>query len=620
MKSTRPRIATRSRHSRSSVRGRLVTALCLASSFLAASSAAAPEYALSGRADELEKSVLATLPDGALSALDISMFDSMGERALWAVPMDALLAPASLSSEPHLAAIRAVIERLVAERTLALQAGDWRPAPDRLRVMSFGAAASVWIDRHVMPGVEVRDADVHRYYLANASDYLNRRMAQVRYIFRRTDLQAPAASEAANRDLLARIALQVNAGVVAFEDAAREYSDAPSARTGGLLPPFSDGTYFEEFDDETFAMDTAGQLSNIFADKNGLYLIQLVAMRPPRNVPIGEVENQIRERLRHDHVRSFFAYELNQLSDRVGPRDFSYYWPYQHSDAPVALVGGASLGRQQMMRYYPDPTDANYQVQWDIVIGRTREWVEGEMIMQELERLGWDSDPRIERALGLAAVRRMADHVMAVRVPRSSFDTVASARRTLESDAHFSQQVRAGRLIQFRVTPNIESDMPESQRRAALRLTDALIARLELGELAVEPRPIDIDEWWRAHRVEDPATFERSLEDLKDRGEATEWENVRLRISDIGWQTPLPGSVIEDLLAGREPGDMTQPVTQGDHDRVIHLVMDRAPIDMALLEQRPLMMKTLAYRAGCEKMIRQEVERLYREGGLDLTF
>jgi parvulin-like peptidyl-prolyl isomerase len=101
-----------------------------------------------------------------------------------------------------------------------------------------------------------------------------------------------------------------------FVSRAREYSLAPEAARGGLLPPFALGEMPEVFD-RAFDLDV-GQFSDVIQSDYGFHIFLLIGKLPPHQPELGEVREEIlvalqRERL--DELRRSWLRELRLAAD-----------------------------------------------------------------------------------------------------------------------------------------------------------------------------------------------------------------------------------------------------------------------------------------------------------------
>lgn len=576
----------------------------------------APEYSISGKAPELETTVLAKTAEGPITSLDALMFDAMSHGLLTAVPMDAMTSPTSLAAEPYLDRIEAVVMEMAVSRALARQAGGWQPPEDEVQVKAFGATIAAWVEAVIRPQVEVETADIHRYYLAHPERYLKRRQVQVRYIFVRLGEDVDIQAYREHYEELERLAMQVREGIIDFAEAARRVSDAESAEQGGLLPPFYDGTYFQEFENQAFVLDEPGQVSGVFEGPGGLYLLQLVERRPARNIPISEVSDQIREELEDEQIRHYFDYQVGKLTEETAVNDFSHYWDFLHHEAPIARVGAHELKRDQFLRYYPDPTEPDYQVRWDIIRNNTREWIEGRLVNDAVNQRGLGEHPWIQRARYWAGIVMRRGEVYRTAIDPGLYATNEAALQTLKTHQDFLDNLYEYRLIRFRIEPEFDRDMADWERLAARRLTERIERQLTEGLIPVEPVPVQLNEWAKQIEANNEQSLNEKLNELRQVVGATPWVGVRYRVEDAGWQTPAPGTPLRQLLSGVKLGQLSAPSKLGDQV-TYYLPLWRRPVDVEPWLDQSLMLQTLAFEAEAGEVYAEQLAQLEQQGQIE---
>lgn len=86
-----------------------------------------------------------------------------------------------------------------------------------------------------------------------------------------------------------------------FAVVARDLSDGPSAREGGDLGYFRKGTLFPEADEAAFGLPK-GQVSKLLHTATGYHLFKVEDRRAIPQRPLGEVAEELRQRIQNDSV------------------------------------------------------------------------------------------------------------------------------------------------------------------------------------------------------------------------------------------------------------------------------------------------------------------------------
>jgi peptidyl-prolyl cis-trans isomerase C len=149
----------------------------------------------------------------------------------------------------------------------------------------------------------ISDADVKRYYDEN-KDFFDGVTVRASHILLRVPLNATDADRQAARQQLSAIRAHIVAGKLDFAEAAKKYSQCPSAKEGGDIGSFPRKMVVEEnFAKAAFAMQV-GQVSDVVATDFGLHLIK-VTERKPGDQPSDFAKIK-------DVVRDFCTEELRQ--------------------------------------------------------------------------------------------------------------------------------------------------------------------------------------------------------------------------------------------------------------------------------------------------------------------
>lgn len=604
---------------------------------------AAPEYALSGRAAELEKSVLAQTSSSQITALDVLMLDDMRDHAIKEIPIEAWLKPTSLEATPYRPAMKAIVDRLLAYQALAAKAGNWQPDAGVLAAKSYGAATAVWSEYVVKPTVKVMEVtdpasgrtsgDIDRYYLAHPEKYLRRLRAQVRYIFMDVD-PTDYNDRVKTRAKLETLASDIKEGKIKFDEAARKYSQAPTAAEGGLLPPFYNGTFFNEFDRQTFLLDQPGNMSPVFGGPEGYYLLQLVQTWPSRNIPIGEVRDEIRKTLRHDHVRHYYSYELIQLARKELILNYASQWNYLNLEAPVVQLDGKKLMRADFFRYYGNPIGSSYETRITEILAGAAAWAEGQLVTKDLAAHGLAGHPWIQRARELAAWTLKAEHTYAMQIPAEAY-TQANAMQTIKNDKMFIQGLRSAHLVEFQIqakiskkvtekAKNIAEPLAPSESQPAIQteasgLIENIISQMTgNATLPTEPTPVDLAEWFKTAGTTQ-GQLSSAIENLQQMVNNTPWPGIDVKIKDKDWVDCVPGTPWYDQLKDVAVGAVTKPV------RIANLVYLELPIaertiDLRDWEAKPLLLRALAFQIEASKIFSGEVLHIRQGGSVHYMF
>jgi len=167
--------------------------------------------------------------------------------------------------------------------------------------------------REVDANVDVTPAEMQRYYVAHRADYEQKKQVQVREIFLSFSNYA-SREEAVNRgrELLKRIASGEDFGKLA-----REYSDGPNAKSGGLWEFVTEGTgtFRREVEKVAFALEPKA-VSDVVLSEIGVHIIKVEDLRPARTIPFPEVQDEISMKLHGEQREALYRRLIQKLWDR----------------------------------------------------------------------------------------------------------------------------------------------------------------------------------------------------------------------------------------------------------------------------------------------------------------
>jgi parvulin-like peptidyl-prolyl isomerase len=142
----------------------------------------------------------------------------------------------------------------------------------------------------------VNDADVAQYYKDN-KDFFDGVQVRASHILIRVPLNASESEVQAARNRLQAIRQEIEAGKISFEDAARKYSQCPSAPKGGDIDYFPRKFVVdEEFAKAAFNPQLrVGDLIGLVRTEHGLHLIKLTDRKSGQPSDFNKIKNDVRD-------------------------------------------------------------------------------------------------------------------------------------------------------------------------------------------------------------------------------------------------------------------------------------------------------------------------------------
>lgn len=156
-------------------------------------------------------------------------------------------------------------------------------------------SARKWVYATLAGEINVSDAEVHDFYVANRVRFVQPERINARHVLIKVASDADATTTEAARREIERILEQARAGAD-FAGLAKQHSQGPNASQGGELGFLPRGKLVRPLEDAAFALEV-GEISNVVRSKFGFHVIQLVARRDGQAVPEQQVAASIRQHL-----------------------------------------------------------------------------------------------------------------------------------------------------------------------------------------------------------------------------------------------------------------------------------------------------------------------------------
>ena len=152
-----------------------------------------------------------------------------------------------------------------------------------------------WVQESLATSIAVSDAEIHDYYVANPSQFVQPGQVNPRHVLIKVDPGADEATIAAARQRIEQILAEAKQGAD-FAELAKRHSEGPSAPRGGDLGFVSRGQLVKPFEDAAFALQP-GEISDIVRTRYGFHVIKLQARREGRVVPEAQAAPSLRNYL-----------------------------------------------------------------------------------------------------------------------------------------------------------------------------------------------------------------------------------------------------------------------------------------------------------------------------------
>ena len=153
----------------------------------------------------------------------------------------------------------------------------------------------------VIRNVTVSDADTESYYNEHKAELVGEETVSASHILVKTE------------ELALEILKKIEAGVISFADAAKEYSSCPSKENGGSLGEFGRGQMVPEFDSKVFEMTPGEITKEPVKTQFGYHLIKLDSKSEAGEIPYAEIKDRLKDVVLQDKQKKAYDSKINQL-------------------------------------------------------------------------------------------------------------------------------------------------------------------------------------------------------------------------------------------------------------------------------------------------------------------
>ncbi|MEE8483201.1 MAG: peptidylprolyl isomerase, partial [Nitrospinota bacterium] len=154
-----------------------------------------------------------------------------------------------------------------------------------------GMAINKFLEENIVNNVTVSEDDAKKYYEENKEKYKRPELVEASHIILRIEKDADEAKVADTNKRMDEILAKVEAGGD-FAKLAKEYSEGPSAPSGGELGLFPRGSMVKEFEDAAFALKV-GEMSGIVRSSFGLHIIKVTDKKDAGIPEFGEMKEKL---------------------------------------------------------------------------------------------------------------------------------------------------------------------------------------------------------------------------------------------------------------------------------------------------------------------------------------
>ena len=154
--------------------------------------------------------------------------------------------------------------------------------------------------RKTIERADVKEEEIQAFYNENLDKFTQGETVNASHILVETEEEA------------AKIAADIKAGTLTFEEAAAKYSSCPSKDAGGNLGDFGRGQMVPEFEEAAFALEV-GVVSYPVKTQFGYHIIRTNAKGEAKPISYNEARESIQRKLLADKQQAAYRSRVNQL-------------------------------------------------------------------------------------------------------------------------------------------------------------------------------------------------------------------------------------------------------------------------------------------------------------------
>lgn len=463
------------------------------------------------------------------------------------------------------------------------------------------AVEFVWLDRTIRPRVDVTPNEMRLYYRNHPEEFITPHLVHVRYIFRRLDPTMSRDEVDAEEKLMDSLREVLEQHPEKFADAARQYSHAPSAVNGGEIAPFAEGEYFAQFEKVAFGLSIPDEISSIFSNEEGLFLMQLIGHTMPNAIEYDAAQDKVRKSALKQEMTHMARYAMTRLHKEARVENRFSLWNDLRDEDMIARVNERSVTKGDFWRLFPSVIDVMGNPSVPERAYQSKRYIECELMRQDLKDKGLWEDPRLMRAEELARIIVKADRVESRHLREKMIvdanepaAAAAPAPTTRSNGVLFNgtQRVRLFKIEGRLVEPErLDATTIFARREELQKIMNGYMANATL-------QPADAEPLDRAGKV--PVAV-RGIKGIDDERFAFEWE-------DIGWADSVSKPELQSWLMGAGEGQFSPIRAEGDKATALYVAAQRA---LSAEEKEQLEMR--ARRVSAQRS-RDEAIELFREG------
>jgi len=280
----------------------------------------------------------------------------------------------------------------------------------RLRLKSYPAYEFVWVEEVLRPIVRITDKDIQAYYNDNKTKYQRPESVKLRLLFLPAPLSLPEMERQKIRIRIEELYKKAQQRGD-FESIVRENSSPfPGVGPDGIMVVDKGKTY-NRFYDEARSLKE-GTFSPVFQQEEGFFFLQCLEKKELEEIPLEEVQADIRRQLEATSLRYLYTFEWEKLEKKYQPTLIWIPWEEMKDNTTLIHVGNFKMTKDEFWHLFPAVVRKNFTIDKSLIQSQANIIRQYECIRQDVERKKLDSSPYIKLGTTIAAEQIAAERYL----------------------------------------------------------------------------------------------------------------------------------------------------------------------------------------------------------------
>jgi len=170
------------------------------------------------------------------------------------------------------------------------------------------------VEYFIKPSISIDEGKIREYYHRHIRQYQRPPNVRVSHILIRISNPAVPEELEIAKEKMEKVFKRLQEGTN-FEEVALQYSEDPSARSGGDLGFFTKGEMIPALEEVVFAMEV-GEVSGVIRSSRGLHLLKVTEREEGEPIAYGEIKERVEEDYYRAELERLYAKWLQDIRNR----------------------------------------------------------------------------------------------------------------------------------------------------------------------------------------------------------------------------------------------------------------------------------------------------------------